>query len=67
MVCIRSAVIDIEAMMASIWPLVSDGMMPSQATGVMTHSISAAAQTALIMSTSQPTQLPEASGLAKGG
>ena len=35
-------------------------MIPSQATGVTTHSISAAAQTAPIRSTSQPTQLPAA-------
>ena len=67
MVCSRSSVIDIDAMIASIWPLVSDGMIPSQATGVITHCISPAAQTALMISTSQPTQLPAASGLAKGG
>ena len=63
----RSSVIDIEAMITSIWPEVSEGMMPSHATGVMTHCIWPAAQTALIRSTSQPTQLPDASGLAKGG
>jgi hypothetical protein len=33
MVCIRSSVIDIDAMITSIWPEVSEGMMPSQATG----------------------------------
>ena len=67
MVCIRSSVIDIDAMITSIWPEVSDGMMPSHATGVMAHSISAAVQTAPMISTSQPTQLPAASGEAKGG
>ena len=36
MVCSRSSVIDIEFMIASIWPEVSAGMIPSQATGVMT-------------------------------
>ena len=67
MVCSRSSVIDIEFMIASIWPEVSAGMIPSQATGVITHCISPAAQTALMMSISQPTQLPLASGLEKGG
>ena len=38
MVFIRSSVIDIDAMMASICPEVSEGMIPSQATGVITHS-----------------------------
>ena len=63
----RSSVIDIDAMITSICPEVSEGMMPSHATGVMTHCISPAAQIALMKSTSQPTQLPLASGLAKGG
>ena len=67
MVFIRSSVIDIEAMMASTCLPVSEGMMPSQATGVMTQSSSAAAQTAPITSISQPVQLPAASGEAKGG
>jgi hypothetical protein len=67
MVCIRSSVIDIEAMIASIcWPS-SAGMMPSQAVGTISHSSSAASQTALMISISQPCQLPPASGLAKGG
>ena len=53
--------------MTSIWPEVSAGMMPSQAVGVITHSMAACLQIATMKSTSQPTQLPEASGEVKGG
>jgi hypothetical protein len=60
-------VIDIDAMMASIRSERSAGMIPSQAVGVRAQSSSAAVQTASMISTSQPTQLPPASGAAKGG
>ncbi len=51
----------------SIFLVVSAGMMPSQATGVMTHSSFASAQTASMISASQPTHLPDASGEVNGG
>ena len=54
-------------MITSIFLVVSAGMMPSQAIGVMTHSSLASAQTASTISTSQPTHLPEASGDVNGG
>ena len=59
--------IDIEPMIMSILLVVSAGMMPSQATGVMTQSSFASVQIAVMKSTSQPCQLPEASGEVKGG
>ncbi len=64
MVFKRSSVIDMEAMMASIFLAVSAGMIPSQATGVISHSSFASAQIAPMISTSQPTHAPEASGEA---
>ncbi|MGJ7043382.1 hypothetical protein J2Y63_006666 [Shinella sp. BE166] len=49
----------------SIFLLVSAGMMPSQATGVISQSSFASLQTAAANSTSQPLQLPEESGEVK--
>ena len=63
----RSSVIDIEFQITSIFLVVSAGMMPSQAVGVMTQSSLASAQTASRNSISQPTHLPEASTDANGG
>lgn len=67
MVFSRSAVIDIEPMIMSIFLEVSAGMMPSQATGVTTQSSLASAHMAFMNSISQPSQLPLASGEVKGG
>ena len=67
MVFLRSSVIDIDDMIASIFLEVSAGMMPSQATGVTTQSSFSLAQSALMKSISQPTHLPPASGEVKGG
>jgi hypothetical protein len=67
MVCMRSGVIDMEAKIASILREVSAGMMPSQATGVISQSSLAALQIASVISTSQPVHLPDASGEANGG
>ncbi|MCY1228564.1 hypothetical protein D9M72_408880 [compost metagenome] len=59
--------IDIELMIMSIFFEVSAGMMPSQATGVSTHSSFASAHIAFMNSTSQPSHLPLASGAVNGG
>ena len=61
MVFSRSAVIDMEFMIASIFLVVSPGIRPSHGIGVMTQSNFASSQIALTISTSQPVQLPEAS------
>ncbi len=63
----RSAVIDIEPMIMSIFLDINAGMMPSQAVGVTTQSSFASSQRASIISISQPLQLPDASGVVKGG
>ncbi|MCY1307128.1 hypothetical protein D9M70_570300 [compost metagenome] len=64
---LRSAVIDMDAMMASNFLAISAGMMPSQSCVTKVHSAFISVHSALAMSMSKPVSVPSAARLLKGG
>ena len=62
----RSSVIDIEAMIASIFCALSAGIRPSNDWLMISHSAPISAQSALVTSMSKPVSSPDGSTQANG-